>query len=79
MPPAGPPLPILIDEEISPVYDTKHFYPAKPGEILTNRYQPQLRLTGVCLQQYGSRVICKGMPSIMIIIFEALPFSDKSF
>lgn len=41
MPFSRPPLPpdILVDEEISPVYDSKHFYPAKPGEVLTNHYQ----------------------------------------
>lgn len=40
MPFSGPPLPpdILVDEEISPVYDSKHFYPAKPGEVLADRY-----------------------------------------
>ena len=37
----GPPLPpgILVDEEILPVYDPKDFYPAKPGEVLADRYQ----------------------------------------
>ncbi|KAJ5551079.1 hypothetical protein N7461_005777 [Penicillium sp. DV-2018c] len=30
---------ILIDEEISPLYNPKCFYPAKPGEVLANRYQ----------------------------------------
>lgn len=41
IPPPGPYLPpgILIDEEISPRYDPKYFYPAKPGEVLTDRYQ----------------------------------------
>ncbi|KAJ9309560.1 hypothetical protein DTO217A2_850 [Paecilomyces variotii] len=40
-PSPGPPLwpGILVDEEISPVYDSKHFYPAKPGEVLDDRYQ----------------------------------------
>lgn len=40
MPPPGPRLPpgILIDEEISLVYDSKYFYLAKPGEVLTDRY-----------------------------------------
>jgi hypothetical protein len=35
MPSSGPPLPpgILVDEEISPVYDSKYFYPAKPGVL----------------------------------------------
>jgi hypothetical protein len=28
-----------VDEEICPGYDSKRFYPAKPGEILANRYQ----------------------------------------
>ncbi|KAJ6004950.1 hypothetical protein N7540_012749 [Penicillium herquei] len=37
----GPHLPpdILIDEEISHVYNSKHFYPARPGEVLADRYQ----------------------------------------
>ncbi|KAJ5667820.1 protein kinase domain protein [Penicillium maclennaniae] len=37
----GPPLPpgILVDEEISPVYNSKYFYPVKPGEVLADRYQ----------------------------------------
>ncbi|KAJ6190531.1 hypothetical protein N7519_000552 [Penicillium mononematosum] len=41
IPSPGPPLPpgILVDEEISPVYDSKYFYPAKPGEVLADRYQ----------------------------------------
>ncbi|KAJ9219056.1 hypothetical protein DTO027B5_414 [Paecilomyces variotii] len=40
-PSPGPPLwpGILVDEEISPVYDSKYFYPAKPGEVLDDRYQ----------------------------------------
>ncbi|KAJ9212960.1 hypothetical protein DTO166G4_5464 [Paecilomyces variotii] len=40
-PSPGPPLwpGILVDEEISPVYDSKYFYPAKPGEVLADRYQ----------------------------------------
>lgn len=28
-----------IDEEICPGYNSKKFYPARPGEILDNRYQ----------------------------------------
>ncbi|KAJ5205702.1 hypothetical protein N7491_003671 [Penicillium cf. griseofulvum] len=46
MPSPGPPLPpgILIDEEISPVYDSKHFYPAKPGEVLADRYQTLVKV-----------------------------------
>jgi hypothetical protein len=41
MPSFGPPLPpgILVDEEILPAYDSKYFYPAKPGEVLADRYQ----------------------------------------
>ncbi|KAJ9303084.1 hypothetical protein DTO271G3_458 [Paecilomyces variotii] len=40
-PSPGPPLwpDILIDEEISPVYDSKYFYPANPGKVLDDRYQ----------------------------------------
>ncbi|PIG79102.1 protein kinase domain protein [Aspergillus arachidicola] len=46
MPSPGPPLPpgILIDEEISPVYNSKYFYPAKPGEVLANRYQTLVKV-----------------------------------
>jgi hypothetical protein len=46
MPSSGPPLPpgILVDEEISPVYDSKYFYPAKPGEVLANRYQTLVKV-----------------------------------
>ena len=41
MPSPGPSLPpgILVDEEISPAYDSKYFYPAKPGEVLADCYQ----------------------------------------
>ncbi|RAK98524.1 kinase domain protein [Aspergillus ibericus CBS 121593] len=46
MPSPGPPLPpgILVDEEISPVYNSKNFYPAKPGEILADRYQALVKV-----------------------------------
>lgn len=38
--PGSPLLPgILVDEEICPVYNSKYFYPAKPGEVLADRYQ----------------------------------------
>lgn len=41
MPPRGPLLPQneLLDEEISPSYDPKRFYPANPGDVLASRYQ----------------------------------------
>jgi hypothetical protein len=44
--PSGPPLPpgILVDEEISPVYDSKYFYPARPGEVLVDRYQTLVKV-----------------------------------
>ncbi|QKX61152.1 uncharacterized protein TRUGW13939_08299 [Talaromyces rugulosus] len=29
----------IVDEEACPVYNPKYFYPAKPGEILSNHYQ----------------------------------------
>lgn len=42
-PPAqcAPPIPQheLVDEEASPAYNPKYFYPAKPGELLANHYQ----------------------------------------
>ncbi|KAJ5950662.1 uncharacterized protein N7479_009075 [Penicillium vulpinum] len=47
IPSPGSPLPpgILIDEEISPVYDSKwYFYPAKPGEVLADRYQTLVKV-----------------------------------
>jgi hypothetical protein len=28
-----------VEEEICPGYDSKRFYPARPGEVLANRYQ----------------------------------------
>lgn len=41
MTPPGPSLPpgILVDEETSLVYDSRHFYPVKPREIVADRYQ----------------------------------------
>ncbi|KAL4744741.1 hypothetical protein BDW72DRAFT_208772 [Aspergillus terricola var. indicus] len=41
MPSHGPLLSpcILVDEEISPVYNSKYFYTAKPGEVLGDHYQ----------------------------------------
>ncbi|OBT44936.1 hypothetical protein VE00_04746 [Pseudogymnoascus sp. WSF 3629] len=46
IPSPGPPLPpgIFVDEEISPVYDSKYFYPAKPGEVLADRYQTLVKV-----------------------------------
>lgn len=29
----------LVDEEISPGYNPKHYYPARPGQTLANSYQ----------------------------------------
>ena len=44
--PPGPSLPpaILVDEEISPVYNSKNFYPGKPGEVLADRYQTLVKV-----------------------------------
>ncbi|KAJ5356880.1 hypothetical protein N7517_011489 [Penicillium concentricum] len=58
IPSPGPPLPpgILVDEEISPLYDSKYFYPAKPGELFTGCYQILVKVGWACLQQYGSRI-----------------------
>ncbi|CEJ62036.1 Putative Remark: SRPK family members may be uniquely regulated and targeted [Penicillium brasilianum] len=46
MPSPGPPLPpgILVDEEILPLYDSKQVYPAKPGEVLADRYQTLVKV-----------------------------------
>lgn len=37
----GPPIPQkeLVDEEACPDYNSAHFYPAKPGEVLANKFQ----------------------------------------
>lgn len=35
---------MLVDEEISPVYDSKYFYPAKPREVLADRYQTLVKV-----------------------------------
>lgn len=37
----GPPIPRqeLVDEEICPGYNLANFYPAKPGEVLTKKFQ----------------------------------------
>lgn len=42
----GPLLPpgILVDEEISPVYNPKYFYPVRPGEVLADRYQALVKV-----------------------------------
>ena len=29
----------LVDEELGSGYNPKHYYPAKPGEVLANNYQ----------------------------------------
>ena len=46
IPSSGPPLPleIPIDEELTPKYSSKHFYPAKPGEVLIDRYQTLVKV-----------------------------------
>ncbi|PCG91500.1 Hypothetical protein PENO1_093530 [Penicillium occitanis (nom. inval.)] len=46
MTPHGPRLSssILVDEEISPTYDSKYFYAANPGEVLANRYQTLVKI-----------------------------------
>ncbi|KAL4907889.1 kinase-like domain-containing protein [Aspergillus multicolor] len=46
LPSPGPRLPadIPIDEEISPVYNSRHFYPARPGEVLGGRYQTLVKV-----------------------------------
>ncbi|KAJ5401281.1 uncharacterized protein N7487_007177 [Penicillium crustosum] len=46
MPPPGPRLPpdIFVDEEISPVYDSKYFYPVRPGDVLADRYQTLIKV-----------------------------------
>ncbi|GES62986.1 kinase-like protein [Aspergillus terreus] len=46
IPSQGPPLPPgkLIDEEISPLYNSQYFYPAKPGEVLGDRYQTLVKV-----------------------------------
>jgi hypothetical protein len=43
LPPANPGSPIpqqeLVDEEVSPDYNSTTFYPAKPGEVLAKKFQ----------------------------------------
>ncbi|RJE21282.1 Protein kinase domain protein [Aspergillus sclerotialis] len=45
-PPPGPILPpgIPVEEEISPVYNSKYFYPARPGAVLADRYQALIKV-----------------------------------
>lgn len=40
-PNSGPPVPQeeLVDEEVCPGYNSATFYPAKPGELLDNKFQ----------------------------------------
>ncbi|GIK04877.1 hypothetical protein Aspvir_008975 [Aspergillus viridinutans] len=40
-PDSGPPIPQqeLVDEEVCPNYNSASFYPAKPGEVLANKFQ----------------------------------------
>ncbi|GES59032.1 protein kinase [Aspergillus terreus] len=40
-PGSGPPIPQqeLVDEELCPSYDSANFYPAKPGEVLAEKFQ----------------------------------------
>ncbi|KAJ3538815.1 hypothetical protein NM208_g5740 [Fusarium decemcellulare] len=44
--PAPEPLPhdTLVDEERVPGYNSKHYYPANPGDVLENRYQLDAKL-----------------------------------
>lgn len=35
---------ILVDEEISPVYDPKHFYLVRPREVFADRYQALVKI-----------------------------------
>lgn len=49
-PPPGPLLPQeeLVDEEIRPGYNSTHFYPLKPGDVLANRYQALVKVGWGC-------------------------------
>jgi hypothetical protein len=40
-PNSGPPIPQqeFVDEELCPGYDSANFYPAKPGEVLAEKFQ----------------------------------------
>ena len=46
MPSLGLPLPpgIVVNKEISPVYDSKYFYAVKPREVLADRYQTLVKV-----------------------------------
>ena len=78
MPSPGPPLPhgILVDEEISPVYDSRYFYPAKPREVLADRYQTLVKVGwGVSSTVWLARDL-QMYPSISVQS-QVLPFSNK--
>jgi serine/threonine-protein kinase SRPK3 len=42
--PISLPLDLLIEEELIPNYDYKHFYHPKPGEILSGKYELKAKL-----------------------------------
>ena len=78
MPSTGVPLSptILIDEELSPVYNSKYFYPAKPGEILAGRYQTLVKAGwGVSSTVWLARDL-QGWPSIDTVELEALSLTN---
>lgn len=71
IPSQGPPLPpgIRVDEEISPVYNSKFFYPAKPGEVFVDRYQLVVKVGwGVSSTVWLAREL-QGYASIISIQF----------
>lgn len=35
---------IPIEEELTPGYDSRHFYPVNPGDVLHNRYEMMAKL-----------------------------------
>lgn len=68
---------ILVDEEITPVYNSKNYYAVKPGEILANRYQTLVKVDwGVSSTVWLARDL-QGYPLISSTQFEALSVSDK--
>lgn len=64
------PLGILIDKEISLVYNSRYFYLAQPRGILADRYQTLIKAGWGGLQQYGLLVICNG--NFRLLLFSSM-------
>lgn len=67
--PAGSAAPILphelVDEEICPGYNSRHFYPANPGAVLANHYQLLVKIGwGTCSTVWLARDITRSVQCI---------------